>query len=95
MYAGTRHQGTSPRVAKATVTAGLRWLPLSLPRNRMTAKTVTPIIAGTIPGAIDPEYRVETTPPRGGRPVKASHTSASSRLGGADHYHALVWLAQE
>jgi hypothetical protein len=40
MYPGTRHHGKSPRSENATLTAGLRWAPDTLPMNRMIASTI-------------------------------------------------------
>ena len=42
MYPGTRRQGKSPRSEKATLTAGLRWAPDTLPMKRMIAITIRP-----------------------------------------------------
>ena len=42
MYPGTRHHGKSRRSANATLTAGLRCAPETLPMNRMIASTISP-----------------------------------------------------
>src|SRR6478672_10648730 len=42
MYPGTRRHGKSPRSEKATLTAGLRWAPETLPMNRMIPSTINP-----------------------------------------------------
>ena len=42
MYPGTRRQGKSPRSENATLTAGLRWAPDTLPMKRMIAITISP-----------------------------------------------------
>ncbi len=49
MYPGTRSHGKSPRSANATLTAGLRWAPDTLPMNRMTASTIS---AGAVTAAV-------------------------------------------
>src|SRR5205085_8917243 len=41
MYAGTRFHGKSPRAAKATLTAGLRCAPETVPMNKMMAATIS------------------------------------------------------
>jgi len=40
-YAGTRFHGKLPRSAKATLTAGLRWAPETVPMNKMIAVTIS------------------------------------------------------
>ena len=42
MYPGTRRQGKSPRSENATLTAGFRWAPDTLPMNMMIAITISP-----------------------------------------------------
>ena len=41
MYAGTRFHGKSPRAAKATLTAGFRCAPETVPMNKMMAATIS------------------------------------------------------
>src|SRR5215831_10512864 len=62
MYPGTRRQGKSPRVAKARVTAGLRWAPDTAPMNRMTAITIRPGAATAAVLVIIPWLVAFTTP---------------------------------
>ena len=49
MYPGTRHQGKSPRNENATLTAGLRCTPDTLPINKMIAITIN---AGALTAAV-------------------------------------------
>lgn len=51
MYPDTRRQGKSPRRPNATLTAGLRCAPDTLPMNNMVARTIK---AGATTAAVRP-----------------------------------------